>query len=269
MSQELPTRIHLGTQRAGSSYLNNLLRSHPDVAVSRLQEPSFYTRRHDRGRQWYLDSFPATGERVDTSPAYFRKGAEAAPRIREAVPEARFSLILRDPVDYLESLFQLEKNQGRWDASDRLPAVVARRPRYLDRARYHKVLSQEWLSRFDRSQFLIFLFDEFVKDNERCVRELLDFWDLPVRTLSAPPSSRNRTLRTRSLHDLKSKAVKIGWLKRALKRNPLFNLVYDKLLTRPPERLTTQERAELLEPLRDDIAALSELVGPRVLRWLE
>lgn len=264
---EFPWRIHLGTQRAGSSYLNNLLRSHPDVALSRLQEPSFYTNRFKKGRQRYLESFPERGHRVDTSPAYFVKGRRSAPRIKELVPEARFSLILRDPVDYLDSLFHLQRNQGRLSGPERLPEFVERFPWYLDHARYHTILSRHWFSRFEPSQFKIFLFEEFVQDNRRCMNDLLEFWELTPMPLSASVSSTNRTLRSPTLHKLKSKAVKIAWLKKILKSNPVFNLVYDKLLTGRPDKLSPEERSRVLELLVQDIEELAELIGPAVLRW--
>ena len=31
----LPTRYHLGTQKAGSTYLHNLLKEHPDISTAK------------------------------------------------------------------------------------------------------------------------------------------------------------------------------------------------------------------------------------------
>lgn len=65
---DLPTLFHLGTPRAGNSFLLNLLSSHPDVSLSPMQKVNFYTSNWERGFEWYLTRFPAKGRRVDTSP---------------------------------------------------------------------------------------------------------------------------------------------------------------------------------------------------------
>ena len=109
----LPHLFHIGTKKAGSTYLFNLLRAHPDVTLS-FQEVAFYTRHFDRGVEWYINSFAKNGYAVDTSPKYFMQGKQAAPRIERLVtdPPPLFLLILRNPIDYVHSHYQMHLRTG-------------------------------------------------------------------------------------------------------------------------------------------------------------
>ena len=168
VQMELPHLFHIGTQRAGSTYLYNLLKAHPDVSLS-YQEVAFYSRNFDRGVGWYVDSFAKGDHAIDTSPKYFMKGEQAAPRIKEWVTgqPPLFLLILRNPVDYVHSHYQMHLRKGYFkNQSVMYPKVpsdliefVEMYPSYLERGRYCKILEEHWLSRFDASQFKIVFFE--------------------------------------------------------------------------------------------------------------
>ena len=113
-SVDLPTRFHIGTQRAGSSYIYNLLKSHPGVSLSPRQEIHFYTRKFEQGVDWYLSNFGSGGTPIDTSPKYFHRGEVVAPRIKTMLGDARpyFLLVLRNPIDYAFSHFRMHQRQG-------------------------------------------------------------------------------------------------------------------------------------------------------------
>ncbi|HLE78026.1 MAG TPA: sulfotransferase, partial [bacterium] len=75
----MPTRFHIGLQRAASTYLYDLLASHPDVALPR-KGLGFFSNKFDRGLPWYLAQFMGDGVRIDSSPNYFFRGRTVAPR---------------------------------------------------------------------------------------------------------------------------------------------------------------------------------------------
>lgn len=49
-----PTVIGIGVPRGGSTWLHNLLESHPDVAMPRQRkEIHYFDHNYDRGLEWY------------------------------------------------------------------------------------------------------------------------------------------------------------------------------------------------------------------------
>ena len=267
----IPARFHIGTQRAGSSYIYNLLRSHPDTTLSERQEVHFYTRKFELGLEWYASNFSPGHVSIDTSPKYFHRGELVAPRIHELLgPDApAFLLVLRNPIDYAFSHYQMHIRQGSFvqqrSVYPELPstfgAFVARYPFYLDRARYAKKLTEDWLPLFDRERFLIVFFEDLVGDVDRVMKDVLRFFGLPDRPLSTPASSKNQTLRYPALYKVRDAIVRKPALKRALKRSSLSNLVYERFLTARSGRLAVNEREEIARSLRDDVADLRELLG--------
>jgi hypothetical protein len=81
------------------------------------------TTHYEKGFKWYMAQFPAEGTRIDTSPTYVHSEV-GAPRIKEAVgAEApRFLLIVRNPIDYARSHYQMQVRQGTLDQ----PGCVSR-----------------------------------------------------------------------------------------------------------------------------------------------
>ena len=55
----LPTFLGIGAPRAGTTWLNTLLSSHPDVYMpTRREEVRFFDRDYDFGLGWYESFFP-------------------------------------------------------------------------------------------------------------------------------------------------------------------------------------------------------------------
>lgn len=274
----LPRLFHIGTQRAGSAFLFNLLRGHPAVALCPDQEVHYYTARHDRGAAWYRRVFPGDGEPVDTSPKYFQMGAIAAPRILEAVGERdpRFVLLLRNPIDYAESHFQLQRATGYLEEEPRYPEVpgdfmefVDRYPAYLERARYAALWSEHWLPRFGRHQFHVVPFERFIRDTDRELAGILRFWGLPDAPLEAAPASRNRRLRHPALRGARRYVTSRPRLRESLKGSRAFNWLYETVLTRAPEPLAPERRSRLAGTLADDVAHLRTLLDDPIPEWAD
>ncbi|MFQ5795734.1 MAG: sulfotransferase [Candidatus Bipolaricaulia bacterium] len=274
---ELPNLFHIGTQRAGSSYLYNLLKTHPEVSLSSYQEIHFYTRNFHRGVEWYTNSFTKLGQRIDTSPKYFMQGEQAAPRIKELLrePPPLFLLILRNPIDYVHSHYQMQLRKGYFAKHSAMyPKVptdlvefVKMYPNYLERGLYCKLLEEHWLSRFDESQFKIVVFEEFVTNTDEVIREILGFFGLPDRRLSTVSSSKNRMLRYPFLYGAKRAAVKRPRLKSFLKSSRLFNSIYDHYLSARPLGLSKDDRGWLREYFSEDVNRLKQRLGGGIPKW--
>ena len=273
----LPTRFHIGTQRAGSSFVYNLLRSHPQVSLSPLQEIHFYTKHFERGLDWYRDCFPESGIAVDTSPKYFQLGREAAPRIADCIPadRARFLLILRDPVEYLYSHFRMQLRQRYFrsrpdlyrDEPKDLGELISYDPGYLERAMYARTLTEHWFVHFAPAQFKIVIFEEFVREPERAMGEILDFLEIPFAELSAGSGTQNRALRHRYLYNLRDRLQSHPGIKKRLRSSRMFDSLYSRFLVQEEQPIEPALRDRLTEHLEEDVVRLRELTGRSSLPW--
>src|SRR6266508_2090579 len=100
----LPSFLGIGVPRAGTTWLYELLRTHPDVYVPlRRKELSYFDLHYNRGVEWYSKFFPpdhevsrfrAVGE---ISPYYFYC-PDCPARIAD-LGIAKLVLKLRHPVD--------------------------------------------------------------------------------------------------------------------------------------------------------------------------
>ena len=179
----LPTFLGIGAPRAGTTWLNTLLPSHPDVYTPTLRdEINFFDQYYERGLNWYETLFPppeladryqAIGE---ISPQYLE--CETCPeRIFAALPESKLIVILRHPVSraYSQYGFFVQRRNYR----DSFAAFVADRPRSLERGFYSRYL-RRYLRYFDRNQILALVFEEAVIDIFNTKKALADFLGIAV-----------------------------------------------------------------------------------------
>jgi len=109
--------IHLGTQKAASTYIWQLARQNPQIATHYTNElHCFFDNDFDVAK--YFTYFSAEKAALfENSPAYFRDD-DAALKIHKNInnfflsTHYRFSIILRDPVTYLASLYTMYQRQN-------------------------------------------------------------------------------------------------------------------------------------------------------------
>ena len=109
MSGRWPNLFVAGVEKGGTTSLWQHLNAHPEVFMSEVKEPSFFIPdRHEAAQTEasYLSLFEGREEAWlgEASVRYFYD--ELAPgRIREAAPDGRILIILRDPVDRAYSAY--------------------------------------------------------------------------------------------------------------------------------------------------------------------
>lgn len=284
MSQNIyPHLFHIGTQKAASTLLYNQLKNHSNVCLSTETEVNFFTGRFERGMDWYLSTFTNAGIRIDTSPKYFMMGKEVAPRIKEYAENyldtpPKFLLILRNPIDYLFSHYNMQvmqdffiKHPAKYPTpTESLIDLIMKYPDYLERAKYFKLLNNYWLNFFDISQFKIVFFEDLIRDKDSALRDVLNFFDVPWQDLEVASVSKNQMLKFKFLYKLQSKLIRHVELKNRLKNNRLFNLVYDNLLVdKRKKKLASEERKIIANLLKDDVKKLKQLLNTEAVLWTD
>jgi hypothetical protein len=195
--RQLPDFMIIGAQRSGTTSLYRYLLANPAVEGGLRKEPDFFNWHFGKGLRWYLSMFPSESKLRD---ARARLGIrplimEATPqyllhplvptRIAEVLPEARFIVMLREPVARAFSQYRKQAALGRHQltfeqALEREQEVFQRETNrilqdpsylsldhrlysYLARGRYAEQL-ERWFRVFPRDRFHIICSEDFYAD---------------------------------------------------------------------------------------------------------
>lgn len=297
----LPNFFLIGAPRCGSSSVYDAIRQHPDIFMSPVKEP------------WYFSigvrSEPFKGPKdVDfnlylSRPEYDQlfSGATEEPIVGEAstdylysdsalnalqreFPRAKFVAILRNPAERAYSQYVQHVSQLREPCHDFWEAIESEEARkqndwchywfYRSLGFYGQQLSRYFES-FNAEQIKVFLFDDLCADPDALYRELFEF--LGVDASFRPhvqDDSRNASLlpKSRRVHDVMTKPSAIRSIVRAVTPRSLrvagIKWVGARQQAIKPPGIALDDRRRLIEGYRDDIELLESLIGRNLSSWL-
>jgi hypothetical protein len=287
LTGQLPDFFIIGQAKSGTTALYEMLRRHPQIFMPPGKEPWYFaTELHERtpprpeGTPQTLEQYAALfagahpGQRVGEASALYLWSRTAAGRIAAVAPDARMIAILREPASLLRSLhmqfvetyieteadlrraieLEAERRAGRsippytyWPQA----LLYSEHVRYVEQLRrYHEL--------FGRERLLVLIYDDFRRDNEATVREVLRFLEVddehPIDPLEANPTV---SVRSERIHHLVH-AVSVG-------RGPVSLAVKAGLKAVTPQQLrrdalrATQRRLVYRDPQPPDEALMAEL----------
>jgi hypothetical protein len=188
----LPNFLGIGAPRAGTTWLNTLLASHPDVFTPTVRdEINFFDYYHERGVEWYETFFPEPESAVryraigEVTPQYL-ECEECPERIFELLPDSKLIVMLRHPVARAYSQYGLYVQRRNYKGS--FEDFVAFKPRSLERGFYSRYLKR-YLRHFDRTQILALVFEDAVRDVHKTKQRLADFLAIAVDRFPANAGS--------------------------------------------------------------------------------
>ena len=245
----LPTFVIIGAQKSATRWLRTTLGEHPGIYTAPA-ELHFWNRPHrvedPEGLRWYRDKFegwsgePITGEATPGYMIWRHHPANVAARMKPLLPEARLIAILRNPIDRANSAMKHHIRRRRLPPNARLVDVAReRQPTVKDRL---CIVTGGWyaqsLAGFQQEygpNLLVLLHDDLIDRPERV-------YETAVRHVGAPSGFRPPSL---SRH------------------------VFRNALGRRTGKysLTTEERCEMWEYFRDDVAELEQMFGLDLSRW--
>jgi len=187
-----PNFFILGAAKAGTTALAAYLGQHPQVYISPIKEPHFFTLENespafldpgDAARAvtaWpeYLDLFNGCRAEVaigEASTTYLHS-QKAAAGIHHRFPEARLIAVLRQPVERAYSAFVMYQRENREDKGTLLEAIACENQGkhyrgeigvYLERGFYTAAL-RRYLDLFGRNRLRVYLYEDF-KENPQAV----------------------------------------------------------------------------------------------------
>ena len=189
----LPQFLIVGAAKAGTTSLHEHLSEHPAVSAPTTKEIHYFDFSYRRGPSWYRAHFRparADGEISGESTPYYLFHPLVPARVARDLPDCRFIVLLRNPIDRAYSHHNHERASGYED----LPfeqAVAAEGERlageeerllddpgyrsfshqhhsYLARSRYAEQL-ERWFAHVDRDRFLILSAEDLFEDPQGTV----------------------------------------------------------------------------------------------------
>ncbi len=197
-----PQFIIIGAAKSGTSALYSYLASHPKVLPAVVKEINFWSHRFQQGLPWYQSHFPAISEEIakqqglitgEASPSYFAH-PEAPQRIKQAYPNIRLIVSLRNPVDRTISHYYdrvrrrqevrpldlaiYESLAGNSSPSTSVEFV----PDYLRESCYSLNL-QAWYSHFEPEQIYVIKSEDLLNQPAATSQSVFEYLGLPSHQL--------------------------------------------------------------------------------------
>lgn len=216
----LPDFIILGAQKAGTSTLTGLLKQHPSIFSPFLKEIHYF----DGGmnpdqdyfkydENWYKAHFPLKESSkkdqitFEASPFYLFHPLCPA-RIHQVLPNAKFIVLLRDPVERAISHYFHSARKG-WEKRPFLQAIKEedelikkifqnqdfqnpyfRVFSYKSRGLYAQQLSR-YFQYFEQEQFLILKSEEFFTEPSKTLKQIFEFLNIESEFVPKNLKARN------------------------------------------------------------------------------
>jgi hypothetical protein len=276
-----PNFFLVGAAKSGTTSLYGLLAAHPEIFLSPLKEPHFFStfdvgrraarlhrivREEQRYRELFRDATtePVVGE---GSTSYLWD-PEAPGRIAQAAPGAKIVAILREPVDRAYSHYLNDVRQGfetrtfldavrqelEHPGAQRWPSV------YVGFGRYGEQLPR-YLDRFD--DVLVLFFEQFVADAPGQTRRVLEF--LGVDRDHVPVETAHGNAYARPRNELARRLFGFAPLRLAVRAvvPPSLRPAGRRLVWKRDEKQPIDPRAHALldDVFRSDVRRVAELLG--------
>lgn len=159
----LPTFLGIGVLRGGTTWLHELLASHPDIYVpTRRKEIFFFDLYYERGLEWYEGFFPPEAEAGryqalgEITPTYFYR-SYGPQRIASVPSITKLILMVRNPLDRVYSHYGLLVKNGQYTGS--FDALLSDRPTLIQKGLYSRYL-ENYYCHFDREQILVLIYEQ-------------------------------------------------------------------------------------------------------------
>lgn len=289
-----PNFFIIGAPKCGTTALSEYLRGHPSVFFSDPKEPHFFNEDFANGIAEtmcdYLRYFEGAAEghaAVGEGSVFYLRSKVAVPNILSFQPDARFIVMLRNPVDIAYSLhsravYALDEDVTNFAEAWRLQAE-RKHGRYLPRlCREPKVflygemcLLGDQMERLymtaSRERVKVIFFEDFVEDTRNVYEDVLSFLSLESDgRASFPPENTNMSFNffgveqaLRHVYVMKEKlgvhrGMNIGKWIRA--KNTML---------KPREPMDPDLIPDLKKYFEQDVIKLGKLTGRNLDHWID
>jgi hypothetical protein len=173
----LPNFLGIGAMRAGTSWLNEQLRNHPQVYMPVQKELNFFTDFYESGLDWYARHFPPDDRAAsytaigEITPTYLSDPRVPA-RIHRDLPGCRLIVTLRNPIERAYS--EYTKALRDFNFQGTFDDLARDKEGLLERGSYSEQLAR-YFELFPREQILVLIFERMVSDHRTTTARLAQF----------------------------------------------------------------------------------------------
>lgn len=293
-----PNALVIGAPKCGTTSLYFYLRDRADIFVPDRKELHYFTYEDllassagpgDRAvlsglcatRESYYQQFEGAAQpvRMDISPSYLYFD-RVAPRIKAELGDVKIVAMLRDPVEkaYSQYMHLVGELRETLSFDDALQAEAARREqgwgdmwRYAESSLYSRRLNT-YLEAFGADSVHVVLFEEFIKDSELSVCQLLKFLGANDSGEIRAEGQYNRSgaPRSKAVARLLTQDSPVKTAVKALLPERLrmsLRMQVQNANNREKEPMSETARDFLKDYFAEDVAATGEILG-RKLPWL-
>ncbi len=268
----LPNFLVIGTSHAGTTSLYYCLKQHPQVFLPKVKEPGFFTStdtdnpRQIRDAQAYADLFAGSESAVargEMSP-YYLHAWNAGQRIKDAIPDVKLIVILREPVSRAFSHYlDVYVDQPARYLEEFEAGFLSDPQHWFVQLSYYAPAIRHYLDLFDRQQFLFLVTEQFAADPTPTLDRICEFlgadsgfdFDLSLRhNASGLPKSRifNALFGMRNVNHIAKQLLPDRVIAAATR-------IKGRNLKKP--ELPTALAGELRRYFVDDVSGASDLTG--------
>lgn len=181
----LPSFIIFGAIKSGTGALYQYLSHHPEIYMSAIKEPRFFTdsknyeKRAGNGSyqvniEAYKEHFKGVRKEIAIGEASsnYIYSSEAATVIKQVLPEVKLIATLRNPVDRAYAHYRMMNGKG---GELDIPRIMeSRKERWIDAGMYHEKL-KPYYDKFKEEKIKILILEEWDKDIDKTLRDVYIF----------------------------------------------------------------------------------------------
>ncbi|MGB3187490.1 MAG: sulfotransferase [Ornithinimicrobium sp.] len=265
----LPNFLYIGPDKAGSTWLHEVLIQHPDIYLSPAKDLYFFDRYYSKGREWYAGHFSDARDETVVGEVCqdYLADPDAPRRIHETLGAPKVMVTLRDPVQRAFSSYLYMRKHGEGPST--FAQALRAEPRLVEHGRYGAQIAR--FRQFVPARSLhIAVFDDLKSDPQSFVNAVLTWLDVaPMRLTEEQrgarlPASRARFLplawvvrRAANVARTLDQAELVGKVKRSA---IVHRLLYTPWGATAPE-IQDEDADWIKERLRDDVRALDDEYG--------
>ena len=277
INTNVPNFLYIGTSKAGSTWVFNLLDNHPEVYIVAGKGAYYFDSHFDRGESWYLDHYQsANGQKIlgeiSHSYLYSKKASE---RIKAMNPNMKLMACFREPAErafsaYLDRIKNLKFTGTFEQALEEIPSL-------LERGRYATNLAP-YLEKFGRNNLHIAAFDDLKSKSESFAQDIFRFLEVDLHPMKKEtlkkrmPAGTPRSKTAAAFVKKVSFAAKRLGMRRLMGKAKKSVIVRD-ILYRPyteksKPRIQPETRRYLRNEFRSEINNLDAMLGTNFTdRW--
>lgn len=277
----------VGAPKAGTSSIYELLKNHPDVCMSKVKEPNYFSQKEISSLyktsdyrsgllefesiSQYHDLYKDANKLCGEASVSYLMYPDVAQRIKKYNPDSKIIICLRDPVERAISHYRMDRRLGFTskslgdivlEASDELSVEYFQ---YIQGSIYSNQIDR-YFDAFHEKQLMIIEFNELLDNPEFVAKEIQVFLELPVKLNSIPHENSGFDTTNPILSSLYKSKVFRDTVKHLVSKNAVIKI--KKIMnTGKGERVENDVKKRIYQLMQHDISNVESLVGKKFAHW--